>query len=156
MRLPLLLLLMVACTDTQPATDTIGPAGGRIDVEGAAVIIAPIAGQIAARGPLELETALLSVAYGCSCAFILPLSQWNLMVMGPGGYHVMLMGLNGPLVEGRAIEITLVFRDAGTMTVSVPVKSRDGYPSGHGGHDKGHHGATTGHDDPKKAHKHGS
>jgi di/tricarboxylate transporter len=53
----------------------------------AAVIIAPIAGQVAARGPLELETALLAVAYGCSCAFILPLSQWNLMVMGPGGYH---------------------------------------------------------------------
>ena len=78
------------------------------------------------------------------------------VTMGPGGYHVMLMGLNGPLVEGRAIEITLVFRDAGTMTVSVPVKSRDDYPLGHGGHDTGHHDATTGHDAPKKAHKHGS
>jgi len=53
----------------------------------AAVIIAPIAGQVAARGALGLETALLAVAYGCSCAFVLPLSQWNLMVMGPGGYQ---------------------------------------------------------------------
>ena len=53
----------------------------------AAVILAPIAAQVAARGPVDLEIALFAVAYGCSCAFILPLSQWNLMVMGPGGYH---------------------------------------------------------------------
>lgn len=53
----------------------------------AAVIIAPIAGQVAASGSIGLETALLTVAYGCSCAFILPLSQWNLMVMGPGNYE---------------------------------------------------------------------
>ena len=53
----------------------------------AAVIIAPIAAQVAARGALGLEQSLLAVAYGCSCAFVLPLSQWNLMVMAPGGYQ---------------------------------------------------------------------
>jgi len=53
----------------------------------AAVILAPIAGQVAARGPLNLEIALLAVAYGCSCAFVLPFAPWNLLVMGPGGYQ---------------------------------------------------------------------
>jgi di/tricarboxylate transporter len=53
----------------------------------AAVIIAPIAGEVAAAGNVGLEAGLLAVAYGCSCAFILPLAQWNLMVMGPGGYQ---------------------------------------------------------------------
>jgi di/tricarboxylate transporter len=53
----------------------------------AAVIIAPIAGSVAASGAVGLEAGLLAVAYGCSCAFILPLAQWNLMVMGPGGYQ---------------------------------------------------------------------
>lgn len=52
----------------------------------AAVIIAPIAANIASHGEIGLEPALLAVAYGCSCAFVLPFSQWNLMVMGPGGY----------------------------------------------------------------------
>jgi len=53
----------------------------------AAVIIAPVAGSVAASGAVGLEAGLLAVAYGCSCAFVLPLAQWNLMVMGPGGYQ---------------------------------------------------------------------
>jgi di/tricarboxylate transporter len=53
----------------------------------AAVILAPIAAEVATHGTLELEVALLAVAYGCACAFILPLAQTNLIVMGPGGYR---------------------------------------------------------------------
>ncbi len=53
----------------------------------AAVIIAPIAAEFALGSHIPLERALLAVAYGCSCAFVLPMSQWNLMVMGPGGYR---------------------------------------------------------------------
>jgi len=53
----------------------------------AAVIIAPIAGEVAAAGAVDLETALLAVAYGCSCAFVLPIAQCNLLVMGPGDYR---------------------------------------------------------------------
>ena len=38
------------------------------------------------RAPLAL--LLLAVAYGASCAFVLPFAhQCNLMVMGPGGYR---------------------------------------------------------------------
>jgi di/tricarboxylate transporter len=53
----------------------------------AAVILAPIAAEVAAHGTVDLSIALLAVAYGCSCTFILPLAQSNLIVMGPGGYR---------------------------------------------------------------------
>lgn len=53
----------------------------------AALIISPIAGEAAAAGAIDLRTALLAVAYGCSCSFVLPIAQWNIMVMGPGGYR---------------------------------------------------------------------
>ena len=51
-----------------------------------AVVVTPVAAQAALAGGLDLRVALLAVAYGCSCAFILPFAQWNLLVMGPGGY----------------------------------------------------------------------
>ena len=38
-----------------------------------------------------------------------------------GGKHVMFMGLNAPFIDGEEITITFVFRDAGEITVTVPV-----------------------------------
>ena len=54
-----------------------------------AVILSPIAVQAAESVPqLEPQQALLAVAYGCSCVFVLPIAnQSHLMVMGPGGYR---------------------------------------------------------------------
>ena len=42
--------------------------------------------------------------------------------MKPGGLHVMLMGLKKPLVEGGAIDMTLTFEKAGSITIKVPVR----------------------------------
>lgn len=53
----------------------------------AAVIVAPVATQAAFAGGVDPRTALLAVAYGCSCAFMLPFAQWNLLVMVPGDYR---------------------------------------------------------------------
>ena len=53
----------------------------------AALIVAPIAARAAAAAGVDPGTALLAVAYGCSCAFVLPFAQWNLMVAVPGGYR---------------------------------------------------------------------
>jgi di/tricarboxylate transporter len=53
----------------------------------AALVMAPIAAQAAAAGAIDLRHALLAVAYGSGCAFVLPMAQWNLLVMGPGGYR---------------------------------------------------------------------
>ena len=42
----------------------------------------------------------------------------------PGGLHMMLVKLQGDLVEGEEIELTLRFREAGEMTLQVPVEQR--------------------------------
>lgn len=53
----------------------------------AAVILAPVAASAGNAMGLELRQTLLAVAYGCSCAFLVPFAhQCNLMVMAPAGY----------------------------------------------------------------------
>lgn len=39
----------------------------------------------------------------------------------PGGYHVMLMGLAGPLVADTTFDLTLTFEHAGDLVVTVTV-----------------------------------
>lgn len=39
----------------------------------------------------------------------------------PGGLHIMLQGLIRPLVAGMEFPLSLRFRDAGSLTVQVPV-----------------------------------
>jgi di/tricarboxylate transporter len=54
----------------------------------AAVILAPVAFAAAQSSGVEVSKAFLAVAYGASCAFVLPFAhQCNLMIMGPGGYR---------------------------------------------------------------------
>jgi di/tricarboxylate transporter len=53
----------------------------------AAVIAAPVAARTALLfDGLAVSDALLVMAYGCSCAFLLPFAQCNVLVMAPGGY----------------------------------------------------------------------
>lgn len=53
----------------------------------AAVILSPVAVKAAEPLGLTPSAALLTVAYGCSCAFVVPFAhQCNLMVAKPGGY----------------------------------------------------------------------
>ncbi len=44
-------------------------------------------------------------------------------VMEPGGLHVMLMGLEAPLMEGERFPMTLTFEQAGRVEVEVEVRS---------------------------------
>lgn len=54
----------------------------------AAVILAPVAWQAAASSPVEVHHAFLAVAFGTSCAFLIPFtSQSHLLVVGPGSYR---------------------------------------------------------------------
>ena len=39
----------------------------------------------------------------------------------PGGDHVMLMGLGAPLKQGGSFPLTLIFKKAGTVTVTVAI-----------------------------------
>ena len=44
------------------------------------------------------------------------------VTLKPGGDHVMLTGLNGPLREGLSFPLTLTFEKAGTRTVTVAIE----------------------------------
>jgi len=53
-----------------------------------AVVMAPIAADLAARLGVNPDPFLMAVAVGASCAFLTPIGhQNNVLVMGPGGYR---------------------------------------------------------------------
>lgn len=58
-------------------------------------------------------------------------------VLEPGGLHVMLMGLHGPLTEGETFPLTLVFEAAGEVTVDVTVQGVAATAPEEAGHDHG-------------------
>lgn len=43
------------------------------------------------------------------------------VALAPGGYHVMLLGLKGPLKQGETVPLTLTFARAGAVEVQVPI-----------------------------------
>lgn len=47
----------------------------------------------------------------------------GLAELKPGSYHVMLMGLKQEIKEGELITFTLVFQNAGSITIEAPVKN---------------------------------
>jgi len=57
-----------------------------------------------------------------------------------GGYHVMFMGLKGPLTEGEMHKATLIFERAGRVEVEFQIDPPLGEGKGHG-HSKMDHGA---------------
>jgi copper(I)-binding protein len=44
------------------------------------------------------------------------------VVFAPGGYHLMLMGLKGPLKEGDRVKAELIFEKAGKVEVTINVE----------------------------------
>lgn len=57
------------------------------------------------------------------------------IVLQPGGFHIMLMGLAAPLVEGESFPLTLTFEKAGNVEVSVTIASVATMHSDHGASD---------------------
>lgn len=53
---------------------------------------------------------------------MIPLLAGKTVMLKPGGYHVMMMGLTSALEKGSDFKLTLSFRHAGDITVMVPVK----------------------------------
>jgi di/tricarboxylate transporter len=77
--------------------------------QAAAVILAPIAIQAAQSVISSPRTFALAVAYGCSLAFLTPLSHpSNILVMGPGGYRFADYVRVGTLLTGVLIVLSLV------------------------------------------------
>lgn len=60
------------------------------------------------------------------------------LTLAPGGYHVMLLGLNKSLAKGDNFPITLTFENAPPVTVQVRVEGAGAAaPDGTAGHDMG-------------------
>jgi copper(I)-binding protein len=53
----------------------------------------------------------------------LPLPPDSLVVLRPGGVHLMLLGLVRSLEEGDVLDLTLEFLGAPDLSVSVPIRS---------------------------------
>lgn len=51
----------------------------------------------------------------------LDLPPGKAVALAPGGYHIMLMDLAGPLAAGDRALVSLTFEKAGTVTVAFPV-----------------------------------
>ena len=45
------------------------------------------------------------------------------VVLKPGSYHVMLIGLKNALKAGDSFPVTLVFEKAGNVSITVPVRA---------------------------------
>jgi periplasmic copper chaperone A len=58
----------------------------------------------------------------------LPVKAKDAVTFGPGGLHVMLMGLKKPLAVGDSFPLTLTFAKAGPVTVTVSVGSLKAAP----------------------------
>ena len=52
--------------------------------------------------------------------------------LAPGGLHVMLVGLQDPLVAGKSFPLTLRFEQAGEVTVTVEVEKKPSHGQGPG------------------------
>lgn len=53
----------------------------------------------------------------------LPLPAGQAVTLQPGGYHVMLEQLTGPLKQGQTIPLRLTFRNAPPVDLQVPVQA---------------------------------
>ena len=72
----------------------------------------------------------------------LEIKPHDAVTLAPGGYHMMFMGLKGPLKQGERVKGTLKFEKAGTINVEFVVEGVGAKRGGsHGGHGDGHGGS---------------
>ena len=45
------------------------------------------------------------------------------VILAPGGYHLMMMGLKAPFKQGASVPVTLVFEKAGKIDVELAVEA---------------------------------
>ena len=100
-----------------------------------------------ASGVVELHEVADGTMRQKEGGFTIPAGQSH--TLAPGGDHIMLMGLSGPLEPGSDVEITLTLGDGSTTAFTAQARDFDGNNeeySGDTGHgDMGHGG--TGHGD---------
>lgn len=83
---------------------------------------------IAVATPVAVEAAVHETTREHGMMSMRPVKSVELpakqvVLLEPGGLHIMLMHLSSPLVEGEMFPMTLTFRRAGTMAIQVEVRS---------------------------------
>jgi periplasmic copper chaperone A len=68
----------------------------------------------------------------------LPIPAGASVVLKPGGYHVMLIGLKQPLTPGETFPLKLAFAKAGTISVTVAVQAMGATQDNTSGGNMGH------------------
>jgi copper(I)-binding protein len=54
------------------------------------------------------------------------------VTLAPGGFHLMMMGLKGPLTQGTKVPLTLVFEKAGKIDVELAIEGMGASHPAHG------------------------
>lgn len=52
----------------------------------------------------------------------IPLPAGEQVALKPGGLHIMLIGLQQPLMEGETVEMALEYSDGSEQSISLPIK----------------------------------
>ncbi len=60
----------------------------------------------------------------------MPIPANGTVVLGPSGYHLMLMDLKAPLQKGETFKASLTFEHAGTIEATLPCRQRRGVGAG--------------------------
>lgn len=92
--------------------------GGDVDD---ALISVEVGSDIAARAEVH-ETTMDGGMMSMQEVNEIPIDANGEVKLEPGGYHVMLMQLAEPLVDGSEFDLTLVFEKAGDVSVTADVR----------------------------------
>ena len=82
---------------------------------------------VAVSSPVAKKAELNSMEMSGMVMKMRPLASLDIpagqpVTLKPGGDHIMLIGLNGPLREGQSFPLTLTFENAGAREVTVAVE----------------------------------
>jgi hypothetical protein len=82
---------------------------------------------IAANTDVAETVELHTVVMEDNVMMMRPVEQIDIPASGetelrPGGFHVMLLGINQDLAEGETVDLTLTFENAGDISVTAPVR----------------------------------
>ncbi len=69
------------------------------------------------------QTVKTGAVFGMRPVDSLPVSSSGPLMLAPGGYHIMLMGLTRPLAKGETFPLTLTFEKAGKVETQVSVEA---------------------------------
>lgn len=101
-----------------------------------------IAAESDAAGKMEIHEMLMDgdIMKMQELADGLALPAGETIELQPGGYHLMFMDLQRPLVEGDTVNVTLTFETAGTLEIPLTIGAFNRRAGDSGGDDDEHKG----------------